>query len=126
MPTKVAKAFEIERAGKTLVLTPRSNPHEFASVQLDAEANEILKMLDQTPGTSVVMDCQNTDFFNSSTLGFFMQLWLRVRVRDGRMVLCNLSGQEKEVLHLTKADTLWSLCPSRTDALEALRETKAS
>ncbi len=126
MPTNDARTIEIERTGKTLVLTPLSNPNEFASGQLDAVANEILKMLDQTMGTSVVIDCHNTDFFGSSTLGFFMQLWLRVRVRNGRMTLCNLSDQEKEILHLTKADTLWSICTSRNEALEVLREARAS
>jgi anti-anti-sigma factor len=126
MPVNIAKLFEIERAGKTLVLIPQSNPNEYASQQLDAEANEILKMLDQIPGTSVVIDCHKMNFFNSSTLGFFMQLWLRVRIRNGRMVLCNLSNQETEVVHLTKADTLWSICLSRTEALEVLREAGAS
>jgi len=126
MRTNAARTFEIERAGKTLVLIPQSNPNEFDSGQLDAVANEVLTMLDQALGTSVVIDCHNTDFFSSSTLGFFMQLWLRVRIRNGRMAFCNLSGQEKEILHLTKADTLWSICPSRIDALEVLRVAGAS
>ncbi len=105
-----------------LVLIPRSNLDEIALQQIYAEADEVLKTLDQALGTSIVIDCENTDFFSSSALGFFMKLWLRVRVRDGRMAFCNLSPQEKEVLHLTKTDTLWKIGASRNEALAILRQ----
>jgi hypothetical protein len=53
-------------------------------------------------------------------MGFFMKLWLRVRRCSGRMAFCNMSDHEKEILHITKADSLWSMCSSRKEALEAL------
>lgn len=124
MPTDPMKFIEVERAGETLVLVPQSNLHAFQ--QLDAEANEILKLLDLAPGTNVIIDCHNMDFVGSMTLGFFMQLWLRVRVRKGRMVFCDLSDQVQEVLRLTKADTLWRICSSRSEALEILSEPAPS
>lgn len=122
MPANVAKVFEIERAGKTLIIIPPSNLSP--TQQLDVEASEILKMLDQVPGTSVILDCRHMDFFGSITLGFFMQLWLRVRVRNGRMAFCNLSDQMREVLRLTKTDTLWSVSSTRDEALEFFREAE--
>jgi len=114
----VAKLFEIEWAGETLILTPHADLSEFAFQQLDAEASEVLEMLDRTPCTSVVIDCRNTDFFGSSALGFFMKLWLRVRKCNGHMAFCNVSEHEKEILHLSKTDSLWSVCSSRIEALD--------
>ena len=88
MSDKAAKFFQFERADDALVLIPRSNLDEIALQQIYAEADEVLKTLDQALGTSIVIDCKNTDFFSSSALGFFMKLWLRVRVRNGKMAFC--------------------------------------
>ncbi len=126
MPVNVAQLFEIEWAGKTVVLIPKADLSEFAFQQLDVEASEVLQIFDQTAGTSVVIDCRNTDFFGSTALGFFVKLWLRVRKCNGHMAFCNVSEHEKETLHLTKMDSLWSICPSRIEALEVLRVAGAS
>ena len=65
---KMMRAAAIDHAGDSSALTLHTLPVP------KPDANEILKMLDQKPGTSVVIDCENTDFFSSSTLGFFMKL----------------------------------------------------
>jgi anti-anti-sigma factor len=112
-----AKLFEIERAGETVVLIPQTDISEFAFQQLDAEGSEILKMLDQTAATNVVIDCHKTDFFGSIALGFFTKIWRLLRKCNRRMAFCNVSAHEKEILHVTKTDSLWSVCPSRSEAL---------
>jgi len=123
MHNNVARLFEIERVGETVVVIPQAYLSEFAFQQLDAEAGEVLEMLDQTAAISVVIDCCNTDFFGSTALGFFMKLWRRVRRCNGHMAFCNVSDHEKEILHVTKTDTLWSICSLRSEALEILRKT---
>jgi anti-anti-sigma factor len=122
----VAPLFEIEWAGKTVVLIPKADLSEFAFQQLDTEAREILEMLDQAANTSVVIDCANTDFFGSTALGFFMKLWLRVQRGNGHMAFCNVSVHAKEILRVTKTDSLWSVCRSRIEALRIVREAEAS
>ena len=122
----VAPLFEIEWAGKTIVLIPKADLSEFAFQQLDTEAREILEMLDQAANTTVVIDCTNTDFFGSTALGFFMKLWLRVQRGNGHMAFCNVSDHAKEILRVTKTDSLWSVCRSRIEALQIVREAVAS
>ncbi len=113
----VAPLFDIEWAGKTVVLIPRADLSEFAFQQLDVEAREILEMLDHNAGTSVVIDCCNTDSFGSTALGFFMKVWLRAQRGNGNMAFCNISNHAKEILHVTKTDSLWSIYPTRIEAL---------
>ena len=126
MSVNTVKLFEIEWEGETLILIPQADLSEFAFQQLDAEAREILEMLDQATNVSVVIDCRHTDFFGSSALGFFMQMWQRVRQCSGGMAFCNCSDHEKEIFYVTKTDSLWSICPSRSEALEVLRVAEAT
>ena len=36
------------------------------------------------------------------------------------MAFCNISEDERDVLRITRLDTLWSICESRSDAMEAV------
>jgi hypothetical protein len=36
------------------------------------------------------------------------------------MAFCNLSPQEKEILRLTKLDSLWPICGSREEAMQTV------
>jgi anti-anti-sigma regulatory factor len=119
MPQNPAKLFEVEQAGAIVVIIPQADLSEFAFQQLEAEASEVLGMLDQIGAKSVVIDCCKSTYFGSVAMAFFMKLWLRVRRCSGRMAFCNMSDHEKEILHITKADSLWSMCSSRKEALEA-------
>lgn len=122
MPDRGTKFFEIERTSEAVVLIPQSNLSELEFEQFEAEAGPVLETLGQTPGTNVVVDFHKTDFFGSSALGFFMKLIHQVRKGNGRMVFCNLSDHEKEILRVTKTDTMCSICPTRAEAIESLRE----
>lgn len=69
----------------------------------------------------VVLDFKNTTYFGSSAMGFFTRLWKRVQVKGGRMVLCNLSPLEQELLRVTQLETLWPSYGSLTEALDSVR-----
>jgi len=45
-------------------------------------------------------------------------MWQQISERGGMMAICNVSEMEREVLHVTRFDTLWPVCGSREDALE--------
>jgi anti-anti-sigma factor len=122
MPTTSTRLFAIERAGETIVLVPQADLSAFAFQQLDAEASEILEVFDRTANLSVAIDCRHTDFFDSAALGFFLKLWQRVRRLNGRMAFYNVSDHEKDILHVTKTDSLWPVCDSKSEALELLRK----
>jgi anti-anti-sigma factor len=124
MPQNLAKLFEVEQTGVIVVIVPQTDLSEFAFQQIEAEASEVLGMLDQLGAKNIVIDCSKSSYFGSVAMAFFMKLWLRVRHCNGRMAFCNLSDNEKEILHITKADSLWSICSSREEALEAIGESK--
>jgi hypothetical protein len=47
-------------------------------------------------------------------------LWKRVRGGGGKMAVCNVSETGREILQVTKFDTLWPIGPSRQEALKAV------
>jgi anti-anti-sigma factor len=120
MQQKTAKLLEIEQAGEIVVIVPQSDLSELAFEQLEAEASDVLEIVDKVQAKNVVIDFHKSNYFGSTALGFFMKLWLRVRRRNGHMAFCNMSEHEKEVLHITKTDGLWPICSSRKEAIDRL------
>ncbi len=122
--TPLARAggiFEIEPQGDTLIVAPVVDLSELDYQRIDAGAGEILGLLNGGGIKNVVLDFHRTDYYGSSALGFFLKLWKRVRIRDGRMAFCNVSDHERDILRATKLDHLWPILPSRSEALEAVR-----
>jgi anti-anti-sigma factor len=114
--------LEIEREGGTIIVIPLADLGELAYPQIMAGAKEVLELLDRTAAENVVMDFCKTDYCGSTALEFFVKLWVGVRKRNGRMVFCNVSDHEKEILRTTNLDHLWPICRSREEALQAVRE----
>jgi anti-anti-sigma factor len=114
-------AFEFEREGQTLVVTARTDLRELDYPEVEAGARDILHLLGNGTINNVVLDFHRTDYYGSTALGFFVKLWKRVRERGGRMAFCGVSDHEREILRITRLDGLWPICPSRQEALQAVR-----
>jgi stage II sporulation protein AA (anti-sigma F factor antagonist) len=112
--------FEMTQEGDTLIVIPLGDLSEWA--YLEAGAEQVLDRASDPSVRNVVLDFHRTDYFASSALGFFMRLSKRVCTRKGRMALCNVSAHEREILQFTRMDHLWPICPSRQEALRAVRE----
>ena len=116
-----AGVFEVEQAGDTIIVVPTVDLRELDYQRIEDGARGILDLLDGAAIQNVVLDFHRTDYYGSTALGFFLKLWKRVRDRKGRMAFCNVSDHEKEILQVTSLDRLWPVCPSRNEALAAVR-----
>ena len=114
------KTFQFEREADCLIVTPLVNLRELDFPAIEGGAQEVLAFLDQGAVKNVIIDFQNTDYYGSTALGFFVKLWKRVRQRNGKLAFCNVSTNEKEILSATKLDTLWPICETRDDARRAV------
>jgi anti-anti-sigma factor len=125
MPTAAA-LFEIECGDDAIIVTPTKDLGEFDYQQLVAESQEALQLLDRRPDQkNVVLDLRNSNYFGSTALGLCLKLWRRVGLRGGRMAFCNVSEFEREVLAATRLDTLWLICESKSEAVEAVSRSDA-
>jgi anti-anti-sigma regulatory factor len=108
--------FEIEREGPTLILTPTASLGEVSPPQ----AGSVLGLLDDSSVRNAVLDSRRTEYYSATVLGFFLELWRRLRGRGGQLALCNVSDPERQLLRLTAADSLWAVCRSREEAMQAV------
>ncbi|HEV3021306.1 MAG TPA: STAS domain-containing protein, partial [Pirellulales bacterium] len=71
---------------------------------------------------ALVVDLSRTRFIGSSFLGVLIRAWKRLRDRDGRMALCCVPANCTEVLRVSKLDSVWSIYPTRDDAVREVVE----
>jgi anti-anti-sigma factor len=119
---KASPAFlDINVEGETIIVTPAEDLGELAFPQVGAAGVQVLTLLGQTPARNVVVDFCRTDYFGPTALEVFVRFWKGVRSRNGHMVFCNVSEQEKAILRLSNLDKLWPVCSSREEAMAAVR-----
>src|SRR5579885_2811895 len=106
-----AKMIQAERQGNTLILTPQEDLRELEYQEITAEGEGLLHLLDDPAIRNLVVDFGQTDYFGSTALGLFAQLRQRVRARGGRMVFCNVSPHEAEIMEVTGLARFWPLHP---------------
>ena len=109
--------FLVEHVDETLVVTPTSDLSELDFDRIQSSAEKVIRTFDRSSMRNVVLDLSRTTYHGSTALGFFVRLWKRVKTVGGNMVLCGLSHNEKEVLHVTRLDTLWPQRDTRDEAL---------
>jgi anti-anti-sigma factor len=114
------RLFDIQKQGETLILSPKTNMSELELSSFDDETRAVMRQFEEAGLRNVVLDFTGTDYYGSTALGFFIKLWKRVRNVDGKMAFCNVSDHEREVLKLTRLDSLWTICGSRDEAMHAL------
>jgi anti-sigma B factor antagonist len=113
--------FEVERDGDVVVITPTADLRESDYQDIESGGKAVLDHLTPPEIKGVVLDFHRTDYYGSTALGFFLRLWKRMSARGGRLAFCNLSDHEKEILLVTRLDTLWPVCASREEALRKVR-----
>jgi len=115
------RLFHVEYQDKTLILSPRNNLSELELSCLDEAIRDVMEQLNECGFRNVVLDFADTDYYGSTALGFFIKLWKRVRSVGGNMVFCNVSVHEREVLELTRLEDLWTICTTRSEALQKVQ-----
>jgi anti-sigma B factor antagonist len=65
----------------------------------------------------IVLDLQETEYFDSSALGALVAFMKDVKAYGGQLVLCNLSRSLHTLLKLSKLDQLFIISESLEDAV---------
>ena len=114
------KTFSAESEGQTLIVVPLVNVSGLAEKDVRPELNRILEQLKETGPRNVIIDFAKISYFGTTMLEAMHAIWKCAREAGGRMALCNVSNMQREVLHVAGFDTLWPVCSSRQEALQAV------
>lgn len=118
----VPAIFHVETSGRTIVVVPQQNIGSLADEQVQPELQAILQQLAQPDLANLVIDFEKVDYFGSSMLEAMLKLWKTVDAAGGKTAICNLSRVGLEVLQIGRFDTLWTILPSREEALRWVGE----
>ena len=122
----LTRLFEWEVEGDTLILTALIDLNEKEHRQIEEAKQDILTFLAKTPTKNVIMDFGHTNFFWTTAFNLFIQVWKEVRRRKGRLIFCNVSKQERKLLHYPKLEGLWPICLSREESIQAARDERSA
>jgi anti-anti-sigma factor len=110
--TPEARHFRVEpQDGVTLVT--------FEEIQIGPGARDPLYGLVENDGhTNVVLDLSEICALSSLALGILANFQRHVDSRGGRLVLCGLNANLKQLFRLTKLDQIFAISETRQDALQ--------
>lgn len=112
--------FDVSTHGRTVIVTPTVNLGSLDFEQIKDNGAHVLHALKHSDARNVIVDFGRINYFSSSAIAFFGRIWATVSKRGGKMAVCNLCDEGKDLLRITKLDTLWSVCPSLEDALDVV------
>ncbi len=114
------KYFRVEPSGQTLVFSAISSINMLFEDEVREECAALIDQLSQRHATNAVIDLGSVDYFGSVMLELMVALWKHVKTGTGKFVVCNVPTVGEQVLHTAKLDTLWTIFPSREEALATL------
>ena len=72
----------------------------------------------------IILDLLNVDFVNSTGLGGFLNLYTLIQRQRGKLYLVHASTHVKDILRITQADTIFSVCESVEEAIKDISSSQ--
>lgn len=127
-PEESPSVFHVQWEDNVLVLIWSGGNQQLNYEQLEEKLEDVLGPLEKLTSKNVIVDFCMADAFgpatrrySSTALGFYLKLWVRLRSINGRMAMCGISDLGMKVLRENKLDSLWSIYPTRQEALVVMR-----
>lgn len=118
--TQAGDAFTIERHGDVHVVSPSVVLEHMDSALVADAAALMLEPLLRADSPQVVIDLAELPAFGTPFLAMLIRCWKRISERGGTMVIAGVSPDVRQLLKITRFDTLWPIYEVRADAISAL------
>ena len=113
--------FLLHNDGRMLTIEVHGAVSSLADEAALRDFNRLLEAIDAAEIHDVVVDFHQSPYFGSCLLETLRQIWNKIHVRGGRMVLCNLSPVGLEIIQVAKFDQLWPVAATREQAVHQLQ-----
>ena len=113
--TQFHKVFLAEQEGNTLVVMPRGDAVGFRDSDVADELKTVTELAGSPGIINLVVDLGSSDYFGSTMIGAINQLGTRFRYIGGRIALCNVSPQMKDMLEIMHLNDVWMIFDTRKD-----------
>ena len=114
------RLFHVETENDTLIVTVRGNVGSLADAQITSEFDALLETVQESGARRIVVDLDDQPYIGSIILESLRRLWNLLQAENGKMALCGVSELGAEILQIARFDTLWPICNSRSEAVQAV------
>jgi len=81
--------------------------------------DDLFKLVEQDGHKKVLLNFRNVEFMSSAMLGKLITLFKKLQAQRGRLILCNITDEIKEVFKITKLDKLFTILDDEQVALQS-------
>jgi anti-sigma B factor antagonist len=112
------RRLEVEDIGDVTVVnfTDRKILDE-QNIQIIGE--QLFSLVDEMGRRKVLLNFGNVEYLSSAALAKFITLNKKLQKAEGRLILCNIDPQIKEVFEITKLNKLFTIHDEEQAALQA-------
>jgi anti-sigma B factor antagonist len=114
-----APIFQIERVGATMVVSPQRSVTSLSDDDVKDELGGLLDVLESGEVQTIVFDFGKIEYCGSSMLEAMRRLWKSLPKGNGKLIVCCVNSVIRDILHVTRFDTLWTVYDTREEALNA-------
>jgi anti-anti-sigma factor len=114
-----APIFQIERAGATMIVSPQRSVTSLSDDDVKDELGGLLEVLESGEVQNVVFDFGKIEYCGSSMLEAMRRLWKSLPKGSGKLLVCCVNPVIRDILRVTRFDTLWTIFNTREEALKA-------
>ena len=112
------KRLEVEELGDIAVVNFLDKKiMDEQNIQLIGE--QLFALVDNDKKKKIVLDFSNVDYLSSAALGKIIALNNKVKKEGGKLVLCKIKEDIKEVFTITRLDKLIKIVDDQQAALQA-------
>jgi anti-sigma B factor antagonist len=111
------RRLEVEDIGDVTVVsfTDRKILDE-QNIQIIGE--QLFGLVDESGRKRLLLNFSNVEYMSSAALGKLITLNKKVQAASGKLVLCNIDPQIREVFEITKLDKLFMICGDEQEGLQ--------
>jgi anti-sigma B factor antagonist len=110
--------LELKDIGDVTVAT-FTDRHLLDQKTLDMLGEQLVSIVDGTGRQKLLLDFQNVQDISSLAIGMLVTLNKKIRAAGGKLVLCRMDPELRQVLAITRLDSLFTIRGDEQEALEA-------
>jgi len=86
---------------------------------IQAIGDDLFRLVDELGRRKILLNFRNVEFLSSAALGKLITLNRKVQAVRGKLILCGISAEIKEVFQITKLDKLFTIHAEEQAAMQA-------
>lgn len=116
---RLRRVFNVELNGKICICRVLNDSHRY--YELHEEGNVLLRLVQENHPRHMIVDLGEVEMLNSNLVGVLVRVFRAVEPQGGRMVICRVRPQAKQVLNSMRLAKLWDFAETVPAALGHLQ-----